>query len=113
MKLLRNHKATLAAATTSAALLGAGGVAAGYAAFGSDSVAVPQVTVVGAQQAASSNGLSVTDVYKRSADSVVEITVSSQAAQSPLGGGGTQQAQGSGFVYDSQGHVITNQHVVD
>ena len=111
---LRNHKATLAAATTSAALLSAGGVAAGYAAFGSDSVAtVPQVTVVGAQQAASSNELSVTDVYKRSADSVVEITVSSQAAQSQMGGGGTQQAQGSGFVYDSKGHVITNQHVVD
>ena len=28
-------------------------------------------------------------------------------------GGGRPQAQGSGFVYDAQGHVITNQHVVD
>ena len=31
----------------------------------------------------------------------------------PFGGGGGTQAQGSGFVYDDEGHVITNQHVVD
>jgi len=28
-------------------------------------------------------------------------------------GGGTQQAQGSGFVYDTAGHIVTNEHVVD
>ena len=40
--------------------------------------------------------------------------MSSATAASTFGGsGGTQQAQGSGFVYDEQGHVITNQHVVD
>ena len=40
--------------------------------------------------------------------------MSSGADTSGFGGsGGTQQAQGSGFVYDNQGHVITNQHVVD
>ena len=45
---------------------------------------------------------------------MVKITVTSAGQASPLGGsGGTQQAQGSGFVYDTQGHVITNQHVVD
>jgi putative serine protease PepD len=115
MNLLKKPKTTLAAATASAALLGAGGVAAGYAAFGAEgATAVRQVTVgSGAQRAASSDELSVADVYRRSADSVVEITVSSTAAQSPFGGGGTQQAQGSGFVYDDEGHVITNQHVVD
>ena len=31
----------------------------------------------------------------------------------PFGGELGQQAQGSGFVYDTQGHVVTNQHVVD
>ena len=114
MNLLKNPKATLAAATASAALLGAGGVAAGYAAFGADgATVVRQVTVGGgAQQAASSTELSVAEVYKRSADSVVEIAVSSSTEESPFGGGGTQQAQGSGFVYDDEGHVITNQHVV-
>ena len=32
----------------------------------------------------------------------------------PFGGGSqTQQALGSGFVYDGNGHIVTNQHVVD
>ena len=35
------------------------------------------------------------------------------AGAGSLGGGGATQAQGSGFVYDNQGHIITNQHVVD
>src|SRR5918911_1064153 len=36
------------------------------------------------------------------------------AAASVLGGGSqTQRAQGSGFVYDSKGDIVTNQHVVD
>ncbi len=114
--LFKNPRTKLAAATTSAALIGAGGVAAVYVAFGAnDSAAVVrQVTVsADAVQAANSATSSISDIYKRTYKSVVEITVSSTADASPLGGGGTQQAQGSGFVYDDQGHVITNQHVVD
>jgi putative serine protease PepD len=42
--------------------------------------------------------LSVADIYERSNESVVEISAG--------------PAQGSGFVYDADGHVITNQHVV-
>jgi putative serine protease PepD len=101
---------------TCAALVGAGGVAAVSVAFRDDSaaVAVPQVTVAQAQPTAASATSTVTDIYKRSAASVVEITVSGAAQPSPMGGGGQQQqAQGSGFVYDTDGHVITNQHVVE
>ncbi len=109
----KNPRVKLAAAMTSAALLGAAGVAAVYTATGADTV-VRQVTVGSAEPAASSTTSSISDIYKHSYKSVVEITVSSAAAASPFGGsGGTQQAQGSGFVYDDQGHVITNQHVVD
>ena len=39
--------------------------------------------------------------------------MSSAASDTPFGNGGNATAQGSGFVYDDQGHVITNQHVVD
>jgi putative serine protease PepD len=58
----------------------------------------------GAEAAASSAAKTVGDIYEQSYKSVVEITV---------GGGGTQQAQGSGFVYDDEGRIVTNQHVVD
>ena len=51
---------------------------------------------------------------KRTAKGVVEITVTSAGQSSPFGGDGqAQQAQGSGFVLDEQGHIVTNQHVVD
>jgi putative serine protease PepD len=53
--------------------------------------------------------LSVPEIYRRAADSVVEVIVTAGVS---LGDGTNPQAQGSGFVYDEQGHVITNQHVV-
>ena len=113
MKLLQNPRAMLAGATASAALLGAGGVAAGYAAFGADGpTVVREVTVTGAEPAASSSG-SIGALYKQVRRAVVEIAVTSNGAATPFGGGGEQQAQGSGFVSDEAGHVLTNQHVVD
>src|SRR5215211_195543 len=47
------------------------------------------------------------------AEGVVEITVTTSQSTNPFGGQQTQQAQGSGFVYDSNGRIITNQHVVE
>ncbi|MGA2820407.1 MAG: trypsin-like peptidase domain-containing protein [Anaerolineales bacterium] len=49
-------------------------------------------------------------VYARVSPSVVTINVE-QSAQTPFGG--SQQALGSGFVWDMQGHIVTNNHVVD
>lgn len=43
------------------------------------------------------------DLYGRVKSSVVNITVST----------GSGEATGSGFVYDEQGHVVTNNHVVE
>ena len=112
--LFKNPRTKLATAMTSAALIGAAGVAAVYTAFGDGGTTVRQVTVSSsAQPAASSTSSSISDIYKDSYKSVVEITVSSTASDTPLGNGGSATAQGSGFVYDNQGHVITNQHVVD
>ena len=105
----------IAAAVAAAALVGAGGGAATYAALGSDGTTVRQVTVGStAEPAAATTGLSVADIVKRTAKGVVEITVTSAGQTSPFGGDGqSQQAQGSGFVFDKQGHIVTNQHVVD
>src|SRR5262245_62065823 len=71
---------------------------------------VREVTVDGGATAAAEETLSPSQVYDRAAASVVEITVSS--GNSGLGPGGAQ-GQGSGFVYDREGHVVTNEHVVD
>jgi S1-C subfamily serine protease len=105
----------LAAALVVFALGGAGAGAATYAYLddGPASV-VHEVTVDDPQPAAttSTSGRSIGDIADDATRSVVEITVSSAGA-SPFGGSQAQQAQGSGFVYDTSGHVITNQHVVD
>jgi S1-C subfamily serine protease len=63
--------------------------------------------------AATSTTSSVNSVYRQARDSVVEITVTGAAEPTPFGDGQQPRGQGSGFVYDNQGHVITNQHVVD
>lgn len=50
------------------------------------------------------NGLTAVQIYNRTMFSVVLIT-------NQRGDGST--AEGTGFVYDSQGHIVTNNHVVD
>ncbi len=103
----------LAAALAASAGLGA----AASALFSSDDTAttVRQVTVSGSQPSADpdTGALSISEIYGRAYKGVVEITVTSQSTPSPFGGSQTQQAQGSGFVYDTAGHIVTNQHVVD
>jgi S1-C subfamily serine protease len=105
---------TVTAALVAAAAVGAGGGAATFAALGSDgTTVVRQVTVKSSEPAAStSESLSVSQVYEKAYKSVVEIT-SSLSQASPMGGEQQAQGQGSGFVFDAQGHIVTNQHVVD
>jgi putative serine protease PepD len=110
----RTPTLSLAAALVAGACIGAGGGAATYAALSSSGTktVVRQVTVSDSQPAASSSALSVHSIYERAHKGVVEITVSEQSS-SPFGGSQSQQAQGSGFVYDTAGHIVTNQHVVN
>jgi S1-C subfamily serine protease len=58
----------------------------------------------------SENKLSIASIYDRTHEGVVEITTTMTTR--PPFAQEQQQAQGSGWVYDSQGHVVTNQHVV-
>src|SRR6266540_4058421 len=84
--------------------LGAGAGVAAYAALsnGGTKTVVRQITVSNGQPAVSGPGLSVGAIYRRAHKGVVEITVGSQFGQ---------QSQGSGFVYDASGDIVTNQHV--
>ena len=103
-----------AGAVVAGGALAVGG-AATYAGLAPDSTetVVRQVTVTGAEPASDSGAFSVSRVYRNDHKGVVEITVTSEGQQTPFGGQQAQEALGSGFVYDDQGHIITNQHVVD
>jgi putative serine protease PepD len=102
-----------------ALVIGAGAGAGGYSTLGqSSSATASTTTVVKASPVSTTTGeLSVNQIWKAAGPAVVDITVTSQSTGSnrlPFpGGGGTQQAEGSGFVYDTSGDIVTNQHVVD
>ena len=108
----RTRSLALAAALAAALVVGVGAGALAFAAFGDDggTTVVRQVTVSGAQPTAA-GALTVGQVYDKTYRSVVEITVDSTSG-SPFGQQ-QQQAQGSGFVYDENGDIVTNEHVVD
>jgi S1-C subfamily serine protease len=95
-------------------VLGAGAGAVAYSTFGSDSTTVIRpVRVQSSEPAAQTTPLTVGQVYKDAYRGVVEITVTSDQP-TPFGGQQQQQrSQGSGFVIDDSGHVVTNEHVVD
>jgi S1-C subfamily serine protease len=52
----------------------------------------------------------VTSIYSNASPAVVEIDVTQQS--SGFYGGFAQEGQGSGFLVDEQGHILTNNHVV-
>ena len=111
----RRPRPIYVASLLAAACLGVGGGAVAYATLSDGDTVVKQVTVKQAQSIASSTApLSVNQIYRRAYRGVVEITVTTSGQSSPFGGGGgTAQAQGSGWVYDSSGHIVTNDHVVN
>ena len=98
--------------------LGGGAGAAIYATTtGPANTTATVVASVPAQQAAqtvASTSDTLTQLYKNTAPGVVDITVvTGSAAPSFTPGGGQSSAEGSGFVIDTKGDIVTNAHVVD
>ena len=59
--------------------------------------------------ASSTGDLTIHDIYEKAKDGVVHITTQ-VGPTDPFSG--QSAATGSGFVYDDEGHIVTNQHVV-
>jgi putative serine protease PepD len=102
-----------------ALILGAGIGAGVYAGLnnGSSSTSTtataPATTVQPA--AATTTTSSLTQIYKQATPGVVDITVTENSNGNGGFGFGQQQtqAEGTGFVYDTQGDIVTAAHVVD
>jgi putative serine protease PepD len=121
--LLRKTTATLLAG---ALLGGAAGGGAVILADGSGSGTTTTTTAVAATPASTASTATTTtaaDVYRRASKSVVEITArTSGSGSSGSGSDGnpfspqqdnSSEATGTGFVVDSSGLIVTNEHVID
>jgi len=110
---MARNRNRLAAGIAAAALAG-GGVGAGAVALatGGGSTAAPTTAPRAAANVASAN-LTVGQIAKASTASVVEIDATSQSSSTFPGNGGSSSAEGTGWVYDTKGDIVTNEHVVD
>jgi S1-C subfamily serine protease len=109
---------------TAVGLLGWVAIAAGWIHSGSGgstvTVAQPLAAPVDAKSGGGEDTNVINQIYRRDGQGVAFISAQRPAQQapslSPFGGpegGGTATATGSGFLIDTEGHVVTNNHVVE
>ncbi len=103
--------------------------AALFAGLGGSSTVNPPGTSTSTQAAGNSANIAqaapqfdAETIYKRDSPGVVDVTVTQDASQSngqglspfgPSGDSPQAQAEGTGFVYDKSGNIVTADHVVD
>ena len=113
----------IAAPFAAGAIVGAA-VLAGVGMTGSSSspaaTAAPSTSAVTTNVAQTSSQLDAETIYAQDSPGVVDITVTvaskSSSGTSPFTPGGSSQqsqAEGTGYVYDKSGNIITADHVVD
>ena len=71
-------------------------------------IVAPTVTINTSFEPSTSDEATLVELYQRVNPSVVNLTIYAKATDDTL----TPFSQGSGFVYDSAGHIVTNAHVV-
>ncbi len=105
------ERIALPVAVVGIGLIGAAGGIGAWEALASHHDSTPASVTTAPNVAVAQNGLTLIELYRRAAPSVVELTVKSQS-QGNFGFSQQATATGSGFVIDGQGHIVTNQHVV-
>src|SRR5688500_18101946 len=106
----------LAVASLLGGLVALGGVAlTGELGGGTTTVVQTSPSPAAATPAVAENRLSISDIYRRAATGVVQITSSRTAAvgERRFAPPPPQQALGSGFVLDKAGHIVTAYHVIE
>jgi S1-C subfamily serine protease len=101
--------ASIAVLVTATALIAAG------CGGGGDTTITQASGPTGTQQVvveSSGSGFNPAQIFKDVSPGVVTITSVFNSTNSLLGGGGASAGQGSGFVVDKEGHIVTNAHVV-
>ena len=110
------RRAVVVAAVFAAAALGGGAGAAIYAESTGATRTVTETTVGASNVSRTTSSLSVGEIYRKDVRGVVEIqTTTSRRVAGPFGSSetATERALGTGFVYDSSGDIVTNEHVID
>ena len=105
----------IVATVAAAAVIGGGaGAAIATLADGGSSAKTTTITTAAAGANVANTDLSVGQVAKDATKSVVEIDATSSGGDQsfPFGNNGSQSAEGTGFVYDTKGDIVTNQHVI-
>jgi len=108
------------AAVAAAALIGGGAGAAvvavaDHGGSSNDATQASTTTVVEGSTTNVANGeLTIAQIAKLDSKSVVEIDAVQSSGSSSFGSGsGSSEAEGTGWVYDTNGDIVTNDHVVD
>jgi putative serine protease PepD len=105
----------IVAMVAAAAVIG-GGAGAAITTLADDggSAKSAAVTTAGTSSNVANADLTVGQIAKAATKSVVEVdaTTSGGGQSFPYGNNGSQSAEGTGFVYDTKGNIVTNQHVV-
>jgi putative serine protease PepD len=92
---------------------GAGAVALTHGSSSSPTAAAA-TTTSSASNTAAGAALSVAQIAKQDTPGVVEVDATSTNSQSPFPGSSSESAaEGTGFIYDMNGDIVTNEHVVD
>jgi len=98
-----------------ASAIGAGAGIGIWEATDDDGGSATVVQTAPTRSVADGTQLSVNEIYQRAKDGVVLVTANTGTQGSPFlpPGQGGGASTGSGFLIDGEGHILTNQHVVD